>query len=114
MEGGEGEEGVDPSHRIIRNPDTGREWIVRVTGHSASGILPLRSIPIVELTFSSVEEPERAQYQVVTYDRTLEDTSDQDLITLLQSSRPFEPPFRNRGPSDRRKRPRRHRRGSPS
>ena len=52
MEPGGAEEDPESNLRTLEDSETGLEWVVRVSGRSGGGILPLRTIPLLHLTFT--------------------------------------------------------------
>jgi hypothetical protein len=80
--------------RIIEDPDSGVRWIVTVGGRSASGILPLRTVPIMELNFAKEDGPNEARKTVLCYGKDLSDVPDPDLLACLRRSGPFREPMR--------------------
>lgn len=81
-----------PAARTLPDPDGGEEWVVRVAGRSSSGILPLRTISLIEVVFSRVQEPDKPLRRAICRGRALEELDDEDLLGLLRDSRPFESP----------------------
>jgi hypothetical protein len=103
MEGGEETEEEDQRRpRVIEDPESGTTWVVTVGGRSASGILPLRTVPIMELSFAKEEAPDEALKTVLCYGKQLSDVPDQDLLTCLGKSGPFREPMRPQEDRDRR------------
>ena len=113
MEGAEGDE-VERAgeNRRIRDESQGIDWLVRVSGCSSSGILPLRSVPIMELTFAKAEAPERLLRRAVLLDGDLQELPLQDLLTALERSEPFTEPMREWTEERERERKGRKRRSS--
>ena len=105
-----GAEEADAPDRTVLDPDDGQEWVVRVTGRSRSGVVPLRIIPLMEVVFSRVEAPGVAVRRALCKGESADAVSEEDLIRLLKESGPASqaeakgPPREGR---DRRKRPRR-------
>ena len=59
MEGAEAETSNEPlDQRTIPDPEGGEEWVVTVGGRSASGVLPLRTVSLLELYFARAGEPQ--------------------------------------------------------
>lgn len=92
--GDEGEKDEPEIIRVIRDEETGSDWIVSVSGWSAGGILPLRSVPLLELTFAKSEQPEIPLCRAYSYGETLEAIPDHDLLSTLRNSEPFREPTR--------------------
>lgn len=115
MEGGEEEKPEGEENlRMIREEETGVEWVVSVSGHSASGVLPLRTVSLMELNFAKADAPDRPLRRAVCSGGDLAEVSSQELLAVLKSSGPFTEPLRgspeDRG-SSRRGKYRRNRRG---
>ena len=93
MEGGDADE-VDHrgDTRLVHDEEGGGKWAVTVIGRTASGILPLRTVPLLELSFSSVEEPERPRRGALTCGGDLADLSEQELLSSFKRSEPFRDP----------------------
>lgn len=102
MDGGEEadleDEGVP---RIIADLEDGTRWIVTVVGRSASGILPRRTVPVMELSFAKEEAPNEALKTVLCFGKDLSDVPDHDLLTCLGRSGPFREPMRPQADGDR-------------
>ena len=94
MEGGDEDEKDDAEKvRVIHDEETGFDWIVTVSGWSASGVLPLRSVPLLELVFAKTEQPEHPLRRALTHGETLEGIPDHELLSILGSSEPFREPL---------------------
>ena len=94
MEGGDEDERDDPGKaRVIHDEKTGFDWIVTVSGWSASGVLPLRSVPLLELVFAKTEQPEHPLRRALTHGEALEGIPDHELLSTLSSSEPFREPL---------------------
>jgi len=100
--GKEKEPGEEVEPRRVRDPKTNKEWVVSVTGRSGSGILPLRSVPIMEVAFSDPDDPKRPIRRAMAIEGDLETISDQVLLESLGRSRPFTEPLQERGDGERR------------
>ena len=72
--------------RVIDDLEDGTRWIVTVVGRSASGILPLRTVPVMELSFAKEEVPNQALKTVLCYGKDLAEIPDHDLLTCLGRS----------------------------
>jgi len=94
MEGEEEEKEGPEKVRIIHDETSGLDWMVTVSGRSASGILPLRTVPLMELTFSEAENPDRFLRRAVCYGGALADIPDDELLSSFKSSEPFREPMR--------------------
>ncbi len=92
----EGKEAETPEeelrHRSFMDAGGAQEWIARVSGTCTSGVLPLRVIPIMEVAFSKVQEPDRPLRKAVARGTALEELEDHQLQALLETSRPFGDP----------------------
>lgn len=101
---GEEEKGPAPqAHRIIEDSASDGEWVVRVEGRSGGGVLPLRTIPLMELTFSRLEEPDKPLRMATSRGTHLEGFQDQELLVLLRSARPYRSPMKRPSEEERRK-----------
>lgn len=93
MEGVENEAAAPTEERrTVVDPSSEAEWVVAVSGRSGSGILPLRTIPLLELTFAKGEEPDRPVLRALTRGEELHPFTDEDLLRLLASAEPYRPP----------------------
>lgn len=106
MEGQDPETAEEGGQEIRRFPDPwgGEDWVARISGRSASGILPLRVIDLMEISFSRADEPERPVRRAVCQGNSLAELEDEELLRLLDESRPYETP---RGDKDKEVPPRR-------
>jgi len=103
MEGGDEEtKGRQEGKRVIHDEESGLDWVVTVTGWSASGILPLRTVPLMELNFAQSVEPERPLRRALCYGGDLADIPDDQILSSLRSSEPFREPLREPNGNDRR------------
>jgi len=101
MEGGDDEDdGRSDASRTVRDDESGADWVVTVSGRSASGILPLRTIPLMELTFAEAEDPGQPIRQVLHSANELAALSDDELLSLLKRSDPYRTPMKARGEKD--------------
>lgn len=102
MEGG-GEEDGDRREkpRVVHDGETDLDWIVTVSGRSASGILPLRTVPLMELSFAKADEPGRPLRRALCCGEDLVDVPDHELLCSLNSSAPFREPMREPNGSGR-------------
>ncbi len=95
MEGGEEKErGPGDRIRVFHDEETGLDWSVTLTGQSASGILPRRTVPLIELTFSKVDSPEEPLRRALCRGEDLAGLSDAELGAALKGSEPFSPPMK--------------------
>jgi hypothetical protein len=100
MEGGsEAEPASDRLTRAFSDEETGSDWIVTLTGWSASGILPLRTVPLVELTFSRSDDPQEPLRRALCRGENLAGMSDAELLEAFRNSEPFSPPMREPQPA---------------
>jgi len=112
MESGEEDDDAGTENaRTFQDGKTGEEWIARVTGQSSSGILPLRTVPLLEITFARAQEPDRPLRQALGYGTNLGRISDQELLSLLQRSDPFKEPIQEIESQDRKGRKVKNQRG---
>jgi hypothetical protein len=94
MEGGDEEEKDGREQpRLIRDEVNEVDWIVTVTGRSVSGVLPLRTVPLMELTFAKALEPDRPLRRALRFDGVLEDIPDHELLSDLRGSEPYREPI---------------------
>jgi hypothetical protein len=93
MEGLGEEEGLEERRRTFRDQESDTEWIVTVSGRSASGVLPLRTVPLLELSFALAEEPGRPLRRALCCGRDLLDLPDHELLSSFGSSEPFKNPL---------------------
>jgi len=79
--------GGEPQGRTFRDPSDGREWVLSVEGRSTSGVLPLRSIHLMEVRFAPAETPEGSTRTVLCQDADLAELSDDEVLSLFRRSR---------------------------
>lgn len=95
MEGTDGgDTRVKEQRRTFRDPANGREWVLAVTGRSTSGVLPLRIIPLMEVTFALAENPEVSVRRALCQGGTLDGLADDEVLGLFRRSRPCRTPGR--------------------
>jgi len=93
MEGADEEEkDRNNEARTVHDEEGGLDWIVTVSGRSASGILPLRTVPVVELSFAKAEEPERPLRRVLCSASDLAGIPDHELYSCFKNSEPYREP----------------------
>lgn len=93
MEGSEEGEGESsPESRVFRDGAGDQEWIARIVGRSGSGILPLRTVQLMEVVFSRTEEPERLLRSAICQGEDLMDLSEEEILALLEGSEPYREP----------------------
>jgi hypothetical protein len=103
MEGGEEEESVvEGASREIHDPVAGVDWVATVAGRSASGILPLRTVPVLDLVFAHADQPDRPLRRVLHFGEKLSDVPDRELLSALAGSKPFSEPLEEPEPPSRR------------
>ena len=94
MEGGEEDDTPGTEDiRTFQDVETGDDWVAKVAGRSTSGILPLRTVPLLEITFARAQEPSRPLRQALGYGTDLGRISDQELLSLFTRSDPFKEPI---------------------
>lgn len=110
MEGGdEGTDGSGEVARTFHEARSGQEWVVSVVGYSASGVLPLRSVPILELSFARADAPDRQLRSAIHFGTALENLSDQEVLECFHRARPFREALRGPDEADRKGRGRKAR-----
>ena len=72
--------------RMVRDEESGAAWMVKVSGRSASGVLPLRTVPLMELSFAKVDEPGLPHRRALCFGADLLDIPDHELLSCLKSS----------------------------
>lgn len=95
MEGGEAEtpdESTD--QRTIPDPEGGEEWVVTVGGRSVSGVLPLRTVSLLELYFARLGEPDVPVRRTLLPGENLGDFSDDQLVQAFHVSEAYSPSLR--------------------
>ena len=113
MEAGEpSSKGPMAENRSFHDPEDGQEWIARVSGRTTSGVLPLRTISIMELTFCRVREPDVPVRHALCQGDSMADMEDGELLQLLRTSRPHPLPTSDSPSRERRRRRVPPRRGS--
>ena len=91
MDASEPEEGDEGSLlRQFCDPKTDQEWVVRISGRSTSGVLPLRVIPLMELNFSKSEAPNAPVRRAIYQGESMDELDDAGLLLLFRSAGPFE------------------------
>jgi hypothetical protein len=96
--------------RILHDEESGMDWIVTVGGRSASGILPLRTVPLMELNFAKAEAPDRILRQALRYGVDLADITDPELLNSLRDSGPFRESMKTQDSPEKKDRKRKNRR----
>jgi hypothetical protein len=91
MEGSEpDEEDRGSLRREFCDPKTGQDWVVRISGRSISGVLPLRVIPLMELNFSRSEAPDVPLRRAIYQGESMDELDDSALLSLFRSAGPLE------------------------
>jgi hypothetical protein len=105
MEAGDpSSKGPMAENRTFLDPEDGQEWVARVSGRSTSGVLPLRTISIMEVTFYRVKEPDVPARRVLCQGDSMGNMEDGELLQLLRNSRPHAPPTSGSPTRERRRR----------
>ncbi len=105
MDGGEGPETEAKSDvKAFLDPLTGDSWVARVSGRSNGGVLPLRTIPLMEVEFFKETEPDSPLRHAVWQGASLEGLDEGALNLLFQASNPYSTPKPEEAPRDRKKR----------
>ena len=95
MEGGAEEaKGRPDEKRVIHDEGSGLDWVVTVSGRSVSGILPIRTVLLMELNFAKAEEPDRPLRRALCHGGDLAEVPDDQLLSSFKSSEPFREPMR--------------------
>ena len=81
--------GVGAQRRAFRDPADGLEWVLAVVGRSTSGVLPLRSIRLMEVSFATANNPELPLRMVLCQEGDLGDLSDDEVLGLFRMSRAY-------------------------
>ena len=79
--------GVGDGQRTFRDPSNGLEWLVTVAGRSTSGVLPLRSIRLMEVSFALADDPELPLRMTLCQQEDLSGLSDEEILGLFRMSR---------------------------
>jgi hypothetical protein len=94
MEGGNDEEKDRQAEtRVVHDEEGGSDWVVTVSGRSSSGVLPLRTVPLMELNFAKAGEPEPPLRRALCCGGDLVDIPDHELLSLFRNSEPFSEPL---------------------
>jgi hypothetical protein len=99
-EGGDGSE----SRRVFPDPHGGEDWVVTVGGRSASGVLPLRTVALLELNFARVGEPQTLVRRALCPGEDLESLPEERLLDAFQASQPYRPSLREKTEEKRNRR----------
>jgi hypothetical protein len=93
-------EGMDPEggegggrERALTDPETGLDWVVTVAGRAVSGVLPVRTIPLMELSFSRAGQSRAPERRAVCRGEDLPELTDTELLALLRRSEPYSDPL---------------------
>jgi hypothetical protein len=93
MEGAaHGTVGLGSQRRAFRDPANGQEWVLEVTGRSTSGVLPLRLIHLMDVSFALADNPEVPLRRALCPEGSLEDLDDEEIMRLFRRSRPHRSP----------------------
>ena len=96
--------------RSFSDPGTGVEWTAEVTGWSMSGVLPLRTVPILEIVFRTGEPGSAPQKRIVHQGESLGGFTETELLELLSRAEAYTEPMTEPKPppsrKGRKKRPR--------
>lgn len=114
MEGGEGNEDESTGEsRIVHDEQESQDWMVKVSGRSGSGILPRRTVQLMELTFSRAEDPDEPLRRVLCHGEDLLALSEAEVLAFLRESEPYRKPQnrQDRNEGQKRKGRRKNRRG---
>jgi hypothetical protein len=98
--------------RTIQDEETGEVWIVTLAGRSASGILPLRTVPLMELNFARIDEPDLPLRRAIYQGDDLTRIQDRELLESLKASAVFREPERERDENEHQGLKRKNRRSS--
>ncbi len=108
----EAKTGSEENWRIFRDPANDRDWVLTVTGRSTSGVLPLRSIRLMDVTFALAESPAVPLRRALCREAFLEGLTDDEVLKLFRRSRPHrssEPKTRREESGEGRRKARRDR-----
>jgi hypothetical protein len=95
MEGADAEGSSEgPPQRTFSDPEGGEDWVVTIGGRSASGILPLRTVALLDLNFARVGEPQNPLRRVLCPGGDLDELSEETLLAAFLDSEPFRPSLR--------------------
>lgn len=98
--------------RAFRDPETGEEWIARISGRSMSGVVPLRVIPLMEVDFLRADEAATPSRRGLRQGESLDDLDEDGLLRFFHASGPFFSPSMERpAPEPRAGRQRSRRKG---
>lgn len=84
--------------RTFRDPASGQEWTADAIGWSMSGVLPLRTVPILEIVFRSSGPESPPERRVVHQGGDLASFSEAELVDLLARSEAYREPSREVDP----------------
>jgi len=93
MDGGPDREDIPGNEfRILVDPATGQEWIARITGRSNSGVVPTRSIALMEVAFFRPEDPDTPLRHRLCRSEAMEDLGEEGILQLFRTSLPYRTP----------------------
>lgn len=78
--------------RTFSDPRTGTEWTAEVTGWSMSGVLPLRTVPILEVVFRNNEPGAPPQKRIVHQGENLSGFTEAELVELFSRAEAYREP----------------------
>ncbi len=78
----------EENRRVFRDPANDRDWVLTVTGRSTSGVLPLRSIRLMDVTFALAESPAVPLRRALCREALLEGLTEDEVLKLFRRSRP--------------------------
>jgi hypothetical protein len=79
--------------RSFSDPSSGTEWTAEVTGWSRSGVLPLRTVPILEIVFRTGEPDTAPQKRIVHQGESLKGFTEAELVRLLSKAEAYTEPL---------------------
>jgi len=108
MEGAEAEiPNGSMDQRTIPDPEGKEDWVVTVGGRSASGVLPLRTVSLLELHFARIGDPQVPVRRTLCPGENLDGFSDDQLEQAFHASEPYSPSLREEKEGNGRNRKRR-------
>ena len=104
MDGAEGPETQGENEvKAFLDPLTGDRWMARVSGRSNGGVLPLRTIPLMEVAFFKETGPDSPLRHAVWQGDSIDKLDEEGLFLLFQASKPYSPPKPEEAPRERKK-----------
>lgn len=93
MDGAPEKEGISGNEsRILVDPATGQEWIARITGRSSSGVVPTRSIALMEVAFFSPGDPDTPVRHTLCQSEAMGELGEDGILQVFRASLPYRPP----------------------